>query len=110
MAAWPQCVTLVSAQKHTFVYRTGIFSALFVHIFPIVAYQRSFGVLKSGVDISIASLFSGNLSHSQNIIFAQMNLLILKKYFLFPHPSPQNCLISDEPHWDHGQLAHDLES
>ena len=49
VAAWPQCVTLVSAQNHTFFYRTGIFSALFVRIFLIVAYQRSFGVLKSGV-------------------------------------------------------------
>ena len=118
MADWPQCVTLLSAQKHTFFYRTGIFSTLFVHIFLIVVYQRSFGVLKSG--ISIASLFSGNLSRSQTAFchshtwrnrltlhnfqtsdfhFISNELkLFLKKDFLFRHPSPHSCLISDEPH------------
>ena len=35
-----------SAQIHTFF---TFFSALFVHIFPIVVYQKSFAVLKSGV-------------------------------------------------------------
>ena len=34
-------VTLVSVQKHTFLYRTGIFSALFVLIFPEVKTQNA---------------------------------------------------------------------
>ena len=45
----PMRIALVSVQKHTFLYRTAIFSTLFVLIFSVVAYQSLFSVLKSGV-------------------------------------------------------------
>ena len=128
----------VCTKTHVF-YRAGIFSSLFVHIFPIVAYQRSFGVLKSGVKFQYClSLFSCNLSRSQtafrhsntwrnrltlhNLLssesfssihhFCTNELeLILKKKFCSPHPSPPICLISDNPHCGIViSMPYDLES
>ena len=67
----------------------------------------------------IASLLSGNLSRSQttfrhsntwrnrltlhnllsNVSFSSTyHFFTNEKDFLFPHPSPHNCLISDDPH------------
>ena len=83
----------VCAETHVFL-RTGIFSALFAHIFPTVAYQRSY--MKKQAH---AAQLMSNESFHQPIVFAQINLnLFWKKDFLFPHHSPYNCSISDHQH------------
>ena len=63
-AAWlpNQYANVRNNQKHTFLYHIGLFSALLVVIFPVVAYPVSWNLV---LNLSTAHLFFGNLKCSQ---------------------------------------------